>query len=65
MPALEHDPRTGSTDGDFIRSEFQVLFRLPRSGAVVFSIHTYMLLRADLTPDQAAGLEGAGVLAGH
>jgi dimethylamine monooxygenase subunit A len=29
---------------------------LPISGAVLFSIHTYIVRHADLTPEQAAGL---------
>jgi dimethylamine monooxygenase subunit A len=45
-----------STDKPFIRSERQALIRLPVSGAVLFSIHTYIIRRADLTPEQAAGL---------
>lgn len=39
-----------------IRSERQGLIRLPDSRAVVFSIHTYLVRREDLTPDQAAAL---------
>lgn len=34
-------------EGRYLRSERQVLLRLPRSNAVVFSIHTYMLGRED------------------
>ena len=41
----------------YIRSERQCLIRLPRTRAVVFSIHTYLVRRADLTPDQAAALQ--------
>ncbi|WP_146343791.1 heme-dependent oxidative N-demethylase family protein [Phaeobacter marinintestinus] len=33
---------------DFMRSERQSVLRLPNTGAVVFSIHTYVLARADL-----------------
>ncbi|MGQ0566097.1 MAG: heme-dependent oxidative N-demethylase subunit alpha family protein [Gemmobacter sp.] len=40
-----------------IRSERQCLVRLPVTRAVVFSIHTYLVRRADLTPEQAAALE--------
>ncbi|MES2664705.1 MAG: DUF3445 domain-containing protein [Pseudomonadota bacterium] len=39
-----------------IRSERQSLIRLPASRAVVFSIHTYLVRLADLTPDQTAAL---------
>ncbi len=40
----------------YLRSERQCLLRLPRSGAVVFSIHTYVLRLADLAPEQAESL---------
>ena len=38
----------------YIRSERQCLLRLPRTRAVVFSIHTAVVHRAALTPAQAA-----------
>ncbi|TCP42355.1 heme-dependent oxidative N-demethylase family protein [Rhodovulum marinum] len=40
----------------YLRSERQVLLRLPETGATVFSIHTYVVARASLTPDQRAAL---------
>lgn len=40
----------------YLRSERQSLVRLAQSGAVVFSIHTYMVARARLTPEQALAL---------
>lgn len=40
----------------WVRSERQCLLRLPVTGAVVFSIHTYVVRLEDLTPDQAAAL---------
>jgi dimethylamine monooxygenase subunit A len=43
----------------WIRSERQCLLRLPETGAVVFSIHTWLVRQADLTPDQGAALAGA------
>ncbi|MCC5969759.1 MAG: DUF3445 domain-containing protein [Pararhodobacter sp.] len=36
----------------FIRSERQCLLRLPQSRAVVFSIHTYLVHRSTLSPDE-------------
>ncbi len=42
----------------WIRSERQCLLRLSESGAVVFSIHTWLVREADLTPDQGAALAG-------
>ena len=41
----------------YVRCERQCLLRLPRTGAVVFSIHTLVVRAEDLTPDQAAALE--------
>ena len=41
----------------WIRSERQCLIRLPQTRAVVFSIHTYLVRRTDLTPDQASALD--------
>ncbi len=38
----------------FIRSERQCLLRLPRTRAVVFSIHTAVVRRSALTPEQEA-----------
>ena len=37
-----------ATVGNYMRSERQSILRLPVSGAVVFSIHTYVLARADI-----------------
>lgn len=45
--------------GGFIRSERQCLVRLPRTRAVVFSIHTYIVPRATLTPEEEAGFVAA------
>lgn len=38
--------------GPFLRSERQVLLRLPETGALLFSIHSYMLRIGDLPEDQ-------------
>lgn len=40
----------------YIRSERQVLTRLPRTGAMVFTVHTYMIAREDLSPQQKQDL---------
>lgn len=45
-----------ATDKPFIRSERQALIRLPVTGAVLFSIHTYIVRCEDLTAAQAAML---------
>jgi hypothetical protein len=58
QPAPEAQPRvTPATRPDYLRSERQCLIRLPRMRAVVFSIHTYVLPFARLTPEQAAALD--------
>jgi hypothetical protein len=41
----------------FVRVERQTLLRLPRTGAIVFSIHTFKVRSASLTPAQRAGLD--------
>ncbi len=40
----------------YIRSERQSILRLPKSDAIVFSIHTRLVAFGDLTPAQRAGL---------
>ena len=50
QPRLESDPRATSTPQTqtYLRSELQTISRLPKTGAVVFSIHTRVLRRADV-----------------
>jgi dimethylamine monooxygenase subunit A len=56
-PRTEAAPRIRPRDGvGYIRSERQCFVKLPVSGAVVFSIHTYLLDPGDLTAEQAAAL---------
>nr|WP_233192743.1 DUF3445 domain-containing protein [Acidimangrovimonas sediminis] len=62
-PALHHPRREDSPRARpaadaarFVRSEKQCLVRLPKTGAVVFSIHTYVVRVEDLTPEQAQAL---------
>lgn len=58
QPRREADPRDDSDrERRYLRSEKQCLLRLPESRAVVFSIHTYVVPVANLTPDQRAGLK--------
>ncbi len=60
-PRTEAAPRPRSADGaGYVRSEWQCFVKLPVSGAVVFSIHTYLLRQEDLTAEQAAALGRAG-----
>ena len=56
QPRPEFAPKDKSSAGNFIRSERQCLLKLPKSGAVVFSIHTAVVTRDSLTPDQHAAL---------
>ncbi|MFW5641622.1 MAG: heme-dependent oxidative N-demethylase family protein [Roseicyclus sp.] len=57
-PRPEAEPRVvPRTRPAYLRSERQCLVRLPETGAVVFSIHTYVLPIAALTPAQIAALE--------
>jgi len=51
QPRRESDPRRHSTQEPWLRSERQCLLRLPKTRAVVFSIHTYVVRRADLPDD--------------
>ncbi|MCT8160077.1 heme-dependent oxidative N-demethylase family protein [Pseudoruegeria sp. SHC-113] len=58
-PRSEGEPHRDSDPGfPFVRSERQCLLRLPKTQAVVFSIHTYMLARTDLTEAQGAVILG-------
>lgn len=59
QPGREDSPRTDRRGGQYLRAERQCLVKLPRTGAVVFSIHTYVVRLADLTEEMRAGLEGA------
>jgi dimethylamine monooxygenase subunit A len=49
-----HTPDPGAAE--YVRVERQTLLRLPETRAVIFSIHTYMVRPADLTPEQSAKL---------
>ena len=56
-PLSEAAPKDIDTGAmPWIRSERQCLVRLPQTGAVVFSIHTYVVRVEDLTAEQAAAL---------
>ncbi len=59
QPRREADPRIDRRGGAFVRSERQCLLRLPETRAVVFSIHTYVVDIATLTPEELEGLEEA------
>lgn len=55
-PRSEEQGRAPEGALPFIRVERQCLFRLPETGAVVFSIHTSVIDPEDLTPEQQATL---------
>ena len=57
-PKREADPehRVSLEKAVFVRSERQVLRKLPRTGVTVFSIHTYMIRIRDLAPEARATL---------
>jgi hypothetical protein len=55
QPRRMEAPRV-ARGGGYLRSEKQVLLRLMESRAVVFSIHTYVVPLARLSPEQRAGL---------
>ncbi|AVO37297.1 heme-dependent oxidative N-demethylase family protein [Pukyongiella litopenaei] len=61
QPRREADPRPEQADATlpYLRSERQSVLRLPRTRAVVFSIHTYVLARADMQGLADAGRAGA------
>lgn len=50
-PKRENDPevRVAESAGKYVRSERQLLRKLPKTGATVFSIHTYMVRIKDLS----------------
>ena len=52
QPRSAHERRTAGDESNaaYLRSEKQSILRLPETGAVVFSIHTYVLDRASVLP---------------
>lgn len=55
-PRAENAACEDSSGGQYLRSEKQVLLRLLKTQAVVFSIHSYVVRLEDLTAQQRAGL---------
>ena len=56
QPRREGEHRPAPVARTYVRSERQCFVRLPETRAVVFSIHTYVLRRSDLSPDAAAAI---------
>ena len=61
QPRPEGAARPKPVDRTYMRCERQCLVRLPASGAVLFSIHTYLVRAADLSAEDRAGMEAAGL----
>jgi hypothetical protein len=61
QPRTEEDRRGYAVERLYMRSERQVIARLPRTQAVVFSIHTYIVPLARLEPQALAGMAAAGL----
>jgi hypothetical protein len=57
QPKPEFSPHEKRGDGAYVRSERQCLLKLPKTGAVVFSIHTFVVLRDALTDQQRTALD--------
>ena len=57
-PKREDEPesRVAPGEGRFVRSERQILRQLPDTGAVAFTIHTYMVAIEDLSPESRSTL---------
>ena len=56
QPRLEGAHRPHPVFKTYARSERQCFVRLPKTGAVVFAIHTYVVRMTSLAPDVAQGL---------
>lgn len=61
QPRREGAPRNRAARGQFLRSERQTLLRLPETGAVVFSIHTYVLPLERLDDADRAAIAALGI----
>jgi hypothetical protein len=59
QPRREGEKRPQPRDHVYIRSERQCLLRLPVTRAVVFTIHTYVVDAASVTPEALAALREA------
>jgi hypothetical protein len=57
QPRREGEPKPHAAQGDgYLRSERQCLLRLPRTSAVIFTIHTCVVARESLNAGQRAAL---------
>lgn len=61
-PRRETDRHPKARAGAYMRAERQCLLRLPRTQAVLFSIHTYQVALNALAPSDLAALSALGVM---
>ncbi len=59
QPGSETAPRTERRNGKYVRSERQTMVRLPKTNAVVFAVHSWVVLLDNLTAAERAALEQA------
>ena len=59
QPREEDARRTDRRGGQYLRAERQTMLRLPKTGAALFAIHTYVVLLSALSKAERAGLETA------
>lgn len=57
QPRVHEDRRREPVSGGYIRSERQSLLRLPKTQAIVFSIHTTVVPESALSNEQLVGLQ--------
>jgi hypothetical protein len=55
QPRPEGAPRPAPGPAPYLRCERQTILRLPRTGAILFAVHTYVLPACALSPAQRAG----------
>lgn len=55
QPRTEAAPKDASRAARFLRCERQTVVALPRTGAVLFAVHTWVVRPEALTPEQRAG----------
>ena len=56
QPRREGEKRPRPRDHGYVRSERQCLLRLPQTGAVLFSIHTYVVPIEHFSAEERAAL---------
>ena len=59
QPGIEGAPRTDRRNGQYLRAERQSFVRLPKTGAVLFAIHTHVVRLDSLTEAELSVLETA------